>query len=88
MVDNKSIFYVAGKTEKIQPARSPQQMQSKSDRRMTPNLFGDYFERVQASAVCKINLCCRGIDALRVINEGCIATSRNVAKVCSPITLN
>ena len=55
---------------------------------MTPDLFGDYLEQVQVSAVCKIDLFCGGIDGLKVINERCIATLCNVAKVCSPITLH
>ena len=55
---------------------------------MTPDLFGDYFEQVQVSAVCKIVLFCGDIDAFKVINERCITTSRNVAKVRAPITSN
>ena len=55
---------------------------------MIPDLFGDYFEQVQVPAVRKIVLSCGGIDALKVIYERCIATSCNVAKVLSPITLN
>ena len=55
---------------------------------MTPDLFGDYFEQVQVLTACEIVLFCGGIDALKVINEGCIATLCNVAKVRSPITSN
>ena len=32
--------------KRIQPAQSPQQTQLESDERMTPDLFGDYFEQV------------------------------------------
>ena len=49
--------------------------------------FGDYFEQVQISTVCKIVLFCGGIDALKVINGRCIATC-NVTKVRLSITLN
>ena len=55
---------------------------------MTPDYFGDYFEQVQVSTVCKIILFRGGIDALKDIDERFIATSRYVAKVRSPITLN
>ena len=47
---------------------------------MTPDLFGDNFEQVQVLVVCEIVLFYGGIDVLKVFNEGCIATFRNVAK--------
>ena len=55
---------------------------------MTPDLFGDYFEQVQISTLCKIVLFCGGIDVLKAINGRCIATLCNVTKVGSSITLN
>ena len=55
---------------------------------MSPDLFGDYFEQFHVLAVCEIVLFYGGIDALKVINEECIATLCNVAKVRSPITSN
>ena len=50
--------------------------------------FGDYFEQVQISTVCKIVLFCGGIDAIKVVNGRCTAMLCNVTKVCSSITLN
>ena len=51
---------------------------------MSPDLFGDYFEQFHVLAVCEIVLFYGGIDALKVINEECIATLCNVAIVRSP----
>ena len=53
---------------------------------MTPNLLGDYFGQGKVSAVCKIILFCGGIDALKAINERCIATLCNMTKFSSPTT--
>ena len=55
---------------------------------MTPDLSGDYFEQVQVSTSVNFSKFFGGSDALKVINERCIAMSCNVAKVHSPITLN
>ena len=92
MGDRTNLLYMCQKNQNMACENSTysksKQKQSEPDRRMTPDLFDDYFEQVQASAVCKIALFCWGIDALKVINERCIAMSRNLAKVRSPITLN
>ena len=52
MGDRKSLFYKKW-LKRYQLAQNQQQKQSKSDGRMTLNLFGDYFEQVWDSAVCK-----------------------------------
>ena len=59
MGDRTNLLYMCQKKQNMACENSAysksKQKQSEPDRRMTPNLFDDYFEQVHASAVCKIS---------------------------------
>ena len=75
--------------KKYQPGQSPQQKQSELDGGMTPDLISGYFWQVSKSCPSvKLSNFCGDRNALKVINERCITTSLDVAKVHSLITFN
>ena len=71
--------------KKYESGQCPQQKRLESDGRITPGTFVNYFEQFQVSASVKLSKFCRESDALKVLDERCIAASHNMAKVCSPI---
>ena len=94
LVGGRTNFYSACQRKqtclkKYQPGQSPQQKQSELDGRMTPDLISGYFWQVSMSCPSvKLSKFCGGRNALKVINERCITTSLDVAKVHSLITFN
>ena len=73
-------------TEEISTCTKSTVKKSELDGRMTPDLFGDYFDS-KSQLSLKLSVFYGGSDVLKVINERCIVTLRNVAKVCLLITL-
>ena len=64
---------------KYEPAQRQQQRKLELGGGATPDLFDAYL---------KLTKFFGSSDALKVISEGCIATSRNMARAYSQITLN